>query len=182
MFDQNKFKNKLKEVEEWLKRELSNIRTGRANSAVLDSVMVESYGAFMPIAQVAAVVSEGPTSLRVNPWDNTLLKAIEKGIQNANLGLGISVDDKGVRVSFPELTGERRQEFVKKAKATMENAKINVRKERDQAMKDLQVLEKAGGVGEDEIRRNEKEVQKAVDEMNKSLEALFGKKEKELLS
>jgi ribosome recycling factor len=169
-------------TEAWLQKELSNIRTNRANPSILDGVHVESYGSDVPLNQVASILNEGPMTIRVNPWDNSLVKPIEKAITLANLGLAVSVDDKGVRVSFPELTTERRVEIVKMAKEKLEQGKIQIRKIRDAVNTEIDALEKLGGMGEDEKFRFKAEVQKFVDEANKKLAELIDKKEKEILS
>ena len=180
-YDFTKFKGRTKEVEEWLKKELGTVRTGRANTAILDTVIVDSYGEKMSINQVAAVTAEDARTIRIAPWDMTVVKAIEKGLTIASLGVSVVVDDKGVRVTFPDLTTERRLEMVKLAKGKMEEAKVSLRKHRDEALKEVQVKEKAGGIGEDEIKRVKNEIQKMVDMSNKSYEEMFAKKEKEIV-
>lgn len=181
-YDFNKFKTKIKDCEEWLKKEFTGLRTGRANPAILDSVRVDSYGSVMGINQVAQVVSEDAQSIRITPWDKALTKEIEKAITAANLGVSVLVDDKGVRVMFPVLTSERREQIVKLAKDKLEEAKKRLRVTRDDLMKEFQTLEKAGGVGKDDVFRYRAEGQKLVDSMNKSLEDSYTKKEKEILS
>lgn len=177
-----KHKENLKGVEEWLKKELSQVRTGRANPALLDSVQVESYGARVPINQVGNIVAEDPRTLRVTPWDHSQIKDIEKAIMAANLGVAVGADDKGVRVSFPELTTERRESILKIAKKKLEEAKVSLRTERDRVWNDIQAKEKEGGMGEDEKFRLKAEMQKMVDEMQKKLEEHMTKKEKEIMS
>ncbi len=182
MYDFNKFKAKTKETEEWLKKEFSAIRTGRAAPVLLDSIKVESYGSLVPISQVGSVSIEDPRTLRIAPWDMSQAKAVEKAIIASNLGVGVSVDDKGLRVIFPELTSERREQFVKVAKEKLEQAKITLRGHREEVLKDIQAKEKAGGLGKDDVSRFKTELQKLVDSTNKILEELFAKKEKEVLS
>lgn len=182
MYDFTKFKAKLKEVEEWLKKEFAGIRTGRAAPSLLDGVKVDSYGSLMALPQVGSVTTEDARSLRITPWDAGQIKAIEKAIVTANLGLGVSVDDKGVRVTFPELTAERRTQIVKLAKDKAEQAKISLRQHREDVLKDIQTKEKAGGIGKDDVARFKNELQKLVDAGNKVLEDLFAKKEKEIIS
>jgi ribosome recycling factor len=182
MYNFSPFKQKNKDVEEWLKKELSNVRTGRANVAILDGVQVESYGSMVPLSQVGNLATEDPKTIRISPWDMTQIKAIEKGILLADLGVSVTVDDKGLRVIFPELTGERRLSLVKHAKQKLEDAKVSLRMHRDDVMKDLQAKEKAGGIGKDDIFRFKTELQKIVDETNKKLEEQFAKKEKEITS
>ncbi len=174
------FKQKLKETEDWLKREFSNIRTGRANPAILDSVKVEAYGSDMPISQLANVSVEDARSLRITPWDMSLAKAIEKGIGTSDLGLSVTLDDKGVRVAFPELTSERRAGFIKIAKQKLEDARVTLRSEREKVLKDIDSKEKDGGMSEDEKFRLKAELQKMLDESGRVLEGALAKKEKEI--
>ena len=182
MYNLQPLKNKIKETENWLDKELSSIRTGRANPTLLDNVRVESYGAMVPISQIAGVTIEGSRTLRITPWDATHSKSIDKAITAANLGMSISIDEKGLRVNFPELTSESRAQIVKAAKEKMEEAKKQVRSHRDEVIKDIKGKEKTGGFGKDDIFRYEKDTQKLVDDTNKKLEAAFAKKEKEILS
>lgn len=177
-----KLKADLAATESWLQKELGQIRTGRANPSVLDSVLVDAYGSAMPLNQVASVTSEGPRTIRIAPWDLPLVKSIEKSIVAANLGLSVAVDEKGVRVSFPELTGERRKEIVKSAKEKLEQGKIQVRKHRDAVVSDIDKKEKEGGMGKDDAFRAKADMQKLVDDANKKLADMMDKKEKEILS
>ena len=173
-------KTKAKEIEEWLKRELGGVRTGRATPVLLDTVQVEAYDSRMPISQVAAVSVEDARTLRISPWDSTLTKAIEKAIVQANLGVSVAVDDSGLRVSFPELTSERRAQLIKVAKTKFEEARISLRGERDTVSSDLETKKKEGEVSEDEKFRFKAEMQKIIDETNKNLETLYEKKEQEI--
>ncbi len=181
-YDFNPFKKQLGTAEEWLKKEFQQIRTGQASPAVLDAVKVEVYGAPMGLKEVASVTIEGARVLRIAPWDKSQTKEIEKAITVANLGLAVVVDDQGLRVMFPELTGERREQIAKNAKEKLEEAKKEVRSHRDVIVKDLQTKEKDGDMGKDDAFRGKNDAQKLVDEMNKKLEDMFAKKEKELLS
>ncbi len=176
----NEFKQGLKNVEEWLKKELATVRTGRANLSILDGVNVEAYGSFMPINQVANLSMEDARCVRITPWDTSVTKDVEKAIIASDLGLSVTVDDKGLRIIFPELTGERRVALVKLTKQKLEDAKITLRGEREKVIKDIDAKEKAGEMGEDEKFRLKTELQKMVDECTRSLEALFEKKEKEI--
>jgi ribosome recycling factor len=173
-------KDGVRGVEEWLKKELVTIRTGRANLSILDSVNVEAYGSFMPVNQLANVSMEDVRVLRIAPWDATVTKDIEKAIVASDLGLSVAVDDKGLRVIFPELTGEGRTALVKLTKQKLEDAKITLRGEREKTIKDIEAKEKAGEMSEDEKFRLKTELQKMVDECTRNLEALFEKKEKEI--
>jgi ribosome recycling factor len=181
-YDFNPFKKNLNITEDWLKKEFQQLRTGQASPAILDGVRVDSYGTLLSLKEVASVMIEGARSLRITPWDSSLSKEIEKAITASNLGLSISVDDQGVRVTFPELTSDRRTQIAKLAKDKLEDAKKQVRHSRDTVIKDLQAKEKDGGYGKDEIFRLQKEAQKIVDDFNKKLEDLYEKKEKDILS
>lgn len=175
-------KAECKKVEEWLAKEYSQIHTGRASPALLDSVHVESYGSRMPVKNVASVNIEDPKTLRVAPWDKSQIKDIERAIQAANLGLSVATDDAGLRVIFPMLTTERRQSLVKVLKEKMEEARVSIRKVREEIWNDIQTKEKEGGMSEDEKFRHKDELQKIVDEANASLESLFAKKENEIMN
>jgi ribosome recycling factor len=181
-YDFSQLKTRIRDTEEWLKKELTGIRTGRANMAVLDTIQVEMYGSYMPVNQLANISLEDVRTLRIAPWDNTASKAIEKAINNSNLGLSTAVDDKGIRLFFPELTGERRAMLVKVAKEKMEDARVALRKERESAWSDVQIKEKEGIISEDDKFRAKDEMQKYIDEGNNNLETLFVKKEQEILN
>lgn len=180
-YDFSKFKKHVTAGEDWLKKEYSSLRTGQANPALLDSVKVDSYGAPVPISQVASVTTEGARTLRITPWDASQIKEIEKAIIVASLGVSVTVDDKGLRVNVPDLTAERRTQILKIAKEKLEDARRTMRTHRDDVMKDLQAQEKAG-VGKDDIFRYKAEVQKIIDDSNKKMEEIYSKKEKEIQS
>lgn len=181
-YDFSPFKKKVKDLEEWLKREQSQIRTGRASPALLDGIKVDSYGVMTPLNQLGSMGIEDARSLRLSLWDPSQAKAVEKAIMVANIGVSVAVDEKGVRVSFPELTSDRRTSLVKIAKEKVEQAKISLRKLREEVWDDIQKKEKQGGMGEDEKIRFKNEMEKLVQEGNKMLEELGSKKEKEILS
>lgn len=166
---------------EWLKKEYSGLRTGRANASILDSLLVEAYGSKMPVNQVANINLDGPQSIRIVPWDASVSKSIESAIQESNLGLSVAIDDKGLRLNFPQLTGERRIELSKLAKSKLEEARVRVRNEREKVHSDLDKKEKASEMSKDDAFRAKQDLQKLVDETNKTLEELFNKKEKEIL-
>ncbi len=182
IYDFKNLKTKIQGVEEWLKKEYSVLRTGIASPAILDGVQVEAYGTRMHINQCASIGVEDARVIRVMPYDKSQSKEIEKAITLANLGVSVAVDDKGVRIFFPELTGEKRELLVKSAKLKLEDARVNLRKFRDETVKDIESKEKEGGMGEDDKFRFKAEMQKIIDESNKNLEGLFEKKEKEVNS
>lgn len=181
-FDFKKFDEKSAAGREWLAREYRGLRTGRAAPAILDGVSVSAYGSSMPLKQVAGVSIEDPRSLRVQPYDASLIKDIERAISAANLGVGTSTDSSGIRVTFPDLTGERRAEMVKIAKGKLEEARATLRVARDEVWKEIQEREREGTLTEDDKFSLKEELQKKVDKANETLEAAFESKEKEMSS
>ncbi len=181
-YDFKSFEAQLKGVEEWLSREYKALRTGRANPAILDNVQVSAYGSLQPLKHVASISVEDARSIRVQPFDASLIKDIERALVAADLGLGTVPDQSGIRLSFPDLTTERRQEMVKQAKGILEEARTRVRQERDECWKDIQDKEKEGEMSEDDKFRGKEDMQKRVDAANDSLEKLFEKKETEMMS
>jgi len=179
-YDFSKLKEHIKETEEWLARELSGVRTGRAAPSLFDGLKPEAYGARTPLRELASVSVEDARTLRIIPWDMGLLKAIEKAITEANLGVGIASDDQGLRVSFPELTGERRTQLLKIAGEKTETAKVTLRSHRTDALKSLESAEKEGGMGKDDVTRLKAEVQKLIDAGNDSLAKMLERKESEI--
>lgn len=180
MYNFSTYTTRAKEIEEWLAKELSGLRSGRATPAVLDTILVESYGTKMPIKHVATVSIEDARTLRITPFDASVGKEIEKAIIQANIGLSASSDDAGVRAHFPELTAERRTALMKVAKDKLEASRINLRKLRDDVNKEIEAKEKEGGMGEDEKFRLKKEVDKLSEAENKKLQDAFDRKEREI--
>lgn len=181
MYDFLNLKNKIKETEEWLLKEFLQIRTGRATPNILDGITVEVYGSAMAINQVASVGSEDARTLRISPYDPGNIKSIEKAITISNLGLSVSVDEKGLRVAFPSLTGETRAQFVKIAKQKGEDAKVALRHERNKVNDDLSKKKKDSDMSEDEMMRNKAEMEKVVKEGAERIENMVKKKEAEIL-
>ncbi len=181
-FDFKEFDTKIAGAKEWLAKEYRGLRTGRAAPAILDGVMVSAYGSMMPLKQVGNVSVEDARTLRVSAYDAGLLKDIERGITAANLGVGTSSDGSSVRVSFPELTSERREQLVKLAKQKLEEARTTVRLARDEAWKIIQEREREGTLTEDDKFTLKDDLQKRVDKTNDELEAAFDSKESEMSS
>jgi ribosome recycling factor len=179
-YDFKPFEKRLKELEEKAGKELSGIRTGRAAPAILDGVLVESYGSRVPIIQLGSVSVEDARTLRISPYDQSVSKEIEKALTVANLGLSVGSDERGVRVSFPELTSERRGALVKLAKEKIEELRASLRQARDEVWSDIQKKEKEGIITEDEKFRHKDEMQKRVDVINKFFEDALERKEKEI--
>jgi ribosome recycling factor len=179
-YDFKPFDTRVSAVKEWLAKEFAAIRTGRANIAILDGVQVESYGSRMPINQVASVSAEDPRTLKVAPWDQSVVKGIETAIRDADLGLSVMSDGKVLRVVFPELTSERRDSLVKQAGKKLEEARVSLRKERQDCWDDIQMKEKEGGMSEDEKLRYKDEMQKKIDAANAAMDAALEAKESEI--
>lgn len=177
-YDITQFKKAAAEKTDWLQKELQGVRTGRATPALLDGVSIESYGSRMKLNQVAAISVEDAKSLYVTPWDKSQIKDIEKAITVADLGVSVGSDEKGVRVSFPELTAERRQQLMKLTRSKLEEARVHLKTARAKAIADVE----KSGASEDEEKRLKADIQKIVDETNGALEASAEKKEKELSS
>ncbi len=175
------FKTELKKVVDFLGKEYAQLNIGRASPMILDGVTVESYGSRVPLNNVANISIEDPKTLRIAPWDKNQIKDIEKSIVGANLGLSVATDDLGIRVIFPQLTTETRQNLVKVLKEKLEEQRITVRRERERIWKDVETREKEGKMTEDEKFRAKDELQKIIDEVNRNLEASFEKKQKEVI-
>lgn len=176
------FKARIGEIEEWLKKEFSLLRTGRATTAILDSITVDSYGSQSPISHVGTISMEDPRTLRIAPWDKSQIKAIEGAIQKANIGLSLTSDEGGLRVIFPELTGDRRQQIIKLMKDKLEDARISLRKEREEIIADTKRKEKDSEMSEDDVFGAKEELQKLVNEANAKFDALAVNKEKDINS
>lgn len=175
-YDSNQLKKEIEETKNWLIQELSALRTGRATPALLDAIQLEVYGSRMKLNQTASIAVEDARTLYVTPYDAEQVKAIEKAIAVAELGVSVGSDDRGVRVGFPELTAERRGQLVKLLKGKLEEARITVKQKRADAIKEVE----KEGLGEDDQKRAKDEIQKIVDEGNKALEEVAATKEKEL--
>lgn len=161
--------------------ELKTIRAGRANAQVLDKVSIDYYGTQTPIAQVGSISSPEPRTLVIQPWDASVLKEIEKAILKSEVGVTPQNDGKVIRLSFPPLTEERRKELVKLVKKYSEEAKVQVRNARRDAMDDYKTQKKNGEVTEDELKTIEKDIQALTDKYIKEIDDITSSKEKEIL-
>lgn len=173
MYDFTQTKEDLEKSVNWLRTEYSNIHTGQASSAILDSIKIESYGSMQPIKNVAGISVEDPRTLRVAPWDKNHVTVIDKAITAADLGLSVSADSAGLRVHFPQLTEETRSKIVKVLKGKLEEARVTVRKEREAVIKEIESSE----LSQDEQRDSKENLQKMIDDTNKKLEEVFKIKE-----
>lgn len=166
---------------EALRRELGSIRTGRANASILDRVEVEVYGSRMPLRSVANVSVPEPRMLTVTPFDQSSIKAIERAIENSDIGLHPMNDGKLIRLPVPELTEERRRELIRLARGMAEEARVSVRNVRRDELKDVSELKKIGEISEDDERRAENELQQLTGKYVGRIDAILEDKESELL-
>jgi ribosome recycling factor len=173
---------KMIKTEEVVQHEFSGVRTGKASPGLVENILVEVYGSNMRIRELAGITTPEPRMLMVQPWDVTTLHAIEKAIQKANLGLNPAVDKKFIRIVLPELSQERRQEFIKIVKKMAEDGRVAIRHVRRDALEHLKKDGKAGGVTEDQVEVAEKEVQKLTDQYSAKIDGHLAVKEKEILT
>jgi ribosome recycling factor len=166
---------------EALRREFAGVRTGKASPALLDTVKVEAYGSMLPLNQVGTVSAPEPRMLTVQPWDKTQLKAIEKALRESDLGLNPSNDGSIIRIPIPALTEERRKEYVRMLHKLTEEARVAVRNVRRDANDEIKHRQKDEGLSEDDIRREQGEVQKLTDQYIAKIEELMKHKEAEIM-
>ena len=176
------YEDKMKKSIDSVAADFAAVRAGRANAGVLDRIMVDYYGSPTPIQQIAAISSPDPRALVITPWDGSALKSIEKAIQNSDLGINPQNDGKAIRLTFPQLTEERRKELVKQIHKYAEGGKVAVRNIRRDAIDHFKKLEKKSEITEDELKQAEKDLQKLTDDSCKELDVLLANKEKELMS
>jgi ribosome recycling factor len=164
-----------------LKSEFSGLRTGRANTALLDPVTVDAYGTSMPINQLGTVSAPEPRLLTVQVWDKSMVKAVDKAIRDAGLGLNPQMDGQLLRIPIPELNEERRRELAKLAHKYAEQARIAVRNVRRDGMETLKRLEKEHKIGEDDHRKLGEELQKVTDAHIRDIDHVLESKEQEIM-
>lgn len=181
-YDKADIERRMNGAVESLKSDLSGLRTGRANVALLDPVVCEVYGAMMPLNQVATVSAPEPRMLSVQVWDRSNLTAVEKGIAHANLGLNPMIDGQTIRLPIPDLTEERRRDLAKLAGQYAEKAKVAIRNVRRDGMEALKDDEKKKEISEDERKRAEEEVQKLTDKYVAETDTAAANKEKEIMT
>jgi ribosome recycling factor len=173
--------HKMEQAVTHLKEDLAGIRTGRATPAVLNRVTVDYYGAPTPLNQLASITVPEPRLLTVSPFDKNAMSAIEKAIQQSDLGITPSNDGQLIRLAFPPLTGERRKELVKQVHGRAEDGRVAVRNVRRHAKEELEKLERGGDISEDDLVRAEKELQKLTDQRVSEIDEIQRHKEEELM-
>ena len=176
------YEDKMKKSIESVANDFAAVRAGRANASVLNRINVDYYGTPTPIQQIASVGSPDPRTLLITPWAASALKAIEKAIQESDLGINPQNDGKSIRLAFPQLTEERRKDLVKQIRKYTEGGKVAVRNIRRDAMEYFKKQQKASEITEDELKLAEKDLQKMTDDSCKKIDELLAKKEKELMA
>ncbi len=180
--DYTNLKEKMEKVINTYNERLSEIRAGRANPAILNKIRIDYYGTQTPINQVAAVSVPEARLIVIQPWDVSVLKEIEKAILTSDIGINPNNDGKVIRLSFPELTEERRKEIVKDVKKMAEEAKVAVRNVRREGIDKFKADQKAGDITEDDLKNAENEIQKLTDKYVEEADKIAEKKEKEVMS
>lgn len=175
------YDEKMLKTIEVVKANFASVRAGRANAGVLDRITVEYYGTPTPLNQVAAVSSPDPRTLVIQPWDGSLLKAIEKAIQTSDLGINPQNDGRVLRLAFPQLTEERRKELTKLVRKTSEESKVAIRSIRRDAVDQVKKLKKNSEITEDDQKKAEEDIQKLTDAAIKDIDKIDAEKEKEIM-
>jgi len=173
---------KMIKTEEVVVHEFSGVRTGKASPSLVENILVEVYGSMMRIRELAGITTPEPRMLMIQPWDAGSVQPIEKAIQKSNLGLNPAVQGKFIRIVLPELSTERRQEFVKVVHKMTENGRVAIRHVRRDAIEHLKKESKDSKISEDELEHAEKEVQKLTDQYIAKIEAHLAHKEKEIMT
>ena len=181
-FDFNKIKITITSIENYLKQEYLQISTGRANPALLDGVMIDSYGSLQPIKNSASINLENARTMKINPWDKSHIKDIEKALIDSALPFSLSVDNTGIRVHIPQMTEESKKTILKLVKEKFEEARIKIRNVRHDTIKIIEQGEKNGDFSEDARNRLKDELQKLVDTSNETLEKIYTTKESDIMS
>ena len=177
----NNARERMEKALETVRREFAGVRTGKASPALLDTVRVEAYGSMLPVNQVGQVSAPEPRMLTVQPYDKSLIKAVERALRESDLGLNPSNDGNLIRIPLPALTEERRREYVKLLHRYAEEGRVAVRQARQHANDDIKKRQKDGELTEDEMRRSQDQVQKLTDEYVHKVDELLKKKEAEVL-
>ena len=182
MFDEKSHSLKMDKAIEIFSKELSSLRTGRANSAMLDLIKVDVYGQQMPINQIGSITTPEPRIINIQVWDQNNVSLIDSAIKKSELGLNPQIDGQLIRLPIPELNEERRTELKKLIKSIGEKCKVSIRNIRREANEDLKRLLKSKEIGEDEEKSNEKKIQTITDDHIKSVDDKVSSKEKEIMT
>ena len=166
---------------DYLKSELAGLQVGRATPSLIEDLEVECYNQRMPLKQLAAIQTPEPRSILIRPWDKSILKDIEKAINQSKLGFSPVVEEEFIRLKIPPLSEERRRELVKILQEKLEECRISIRRQREEVWKEIQDLEHQGKISEDDKFRTKDELQKLIDEYNKKIKEIGDKKEEEIM-
>lgn len=179
----NHLKDKINKILDILRTDLGTIRTGRATPSLVENIVIKAYGgsAQLKVMELATIGSSDPQTLVVTPFDHSVIQEIEKGIQEANVGLSPAVDGQIIRIKIPPLSEERRQDLIKSMKHKLENGKIMIRQARHDAMTEIKKSHDDKEISDDVMHRMEKDVQKVVDDTIGTIEGMGEQKERELL-
>ena len=180
--DYNQIEERMEKTISVLEGNFAEIRAGRANPAILNKVKVDYYGVPTPVNQVAGISVPEPRMIVIQPWDASILKAIEKAILASEIGINPNNDGKVIRLNFPELTEERRKELVKEIKKYAEETKVAVRNSRRDAIEKFKAMQKNSEITEDDLRNAEDTIQKLTDKKIEEIDKVIDEKEKEILS
>lgn len=178
----NKRRAEFEKAIEYFKEELGKLRTGRANATLVDGILVDYYGAKSPLKQIASITVSDPRTIAIAPWSRDSLVNIEKAIQESQLNLNPINDGQVIRINIPPLNEERRKELAKILNQKAENARVVVRKSREEAWEEIQEAEKSGRISEDDKFSGKEKLQKVIDEYNGKIEEIRKKKEEEIMT
>ncbi len=173
-------KEKFSKVIEFLKHDISGLRTGRATPALVEDVAIEAYGVKQPLKAVASISVQDAKTLAISPWDRTIISAVESGLRNSNLGINPVNDGKLIRLPLPELNQERRQELIKVLHQKLESSRVSVRKIREEVKTEIEEMEKEKLISEDEKFKQLDELEKIVKDFNEKIKEVGEEKEKEI--
>ena len=182
MFDKNNYKQKMNKTFEAFTKDLSTLRTGRANASMLDTVKVDVYGQKMPINQLGTITAPEPRSLNIQVWDQNNVALIDSSIRKSEIGLNPQIDGQLIRIPIPNLNEETRNKLKKMIKTMAEKSKVSIRNIRREANDMLKTMLKEKKIGEDENNKYEKEIQKITDQEIKKIDEKVSQKEKEIMT
>ncbi len=171
------FKNDLQAMQDWLRKEYTQISTGRANPALLDSITIDAYGSQQPLKNLASISIEDARTLRIVPFDASQVNAMQKAISESGLPFSLAVDGRGLRANIPQLTEENKRSLIKLLKDKLEEARVRVRLARQKTDKEIDAEETSA----DEKKRSKEEMQKHIDATNSTLETIFSEKETDIM-
>lgn len=178
----NQTKDKLDKTIEYLVSGLSKLQTNQVSPSLLENIEIDAYDTKTALSQLASITNQGPRTIVVQPWDQGVLKEVEKAIRNSDLGISPAVDGNMVRINFPPLTEEKRKEIVKILNEKLEESRVRIRKTREEHLKGLKEAEKEGEVSEDEYFKEEKDLQTEIDNYNNKIKEIGQKKEEEIMT